>query len=102
MRYLPILDELFHSNSFWLLLLGLAVSLAAGARIKRARSFGIAAMCSAAVYLLCEVLSNLRTNFLLEILLVFIGTAAIGSALGFLTRLIAAMISSKSSEKSDI
>lgn len=86
MRYLPILDELFHSNSYLFLLLGLAVSLAAGMRIKRAHTVGITALCSAAVYALCEALSNLRTNFMLELLLLFAGTAAIGAAVGALIR----------------
>lgn len=86
MRYLPIIDELFHSNSYLFLLLGLAVSLAAGAGINRARTAGITALCSAAVYALCEALSNLHTNFLLELFLLFVGTAAIGATLGYLIK----------------
>ena len=45
-----------------------------------------------AVYAACEVLSNLRTNDFLEIIVLFAGTIAMGGALGFLMGMLASKV----------
>lgn len=84
MRYFPVLQELFESDTVIILLIGAAVSC----MIKEPRRISRLLIGSAALYALCEVISNFRTDNLLEILLLFAGTAAIGAALSSLVCLI--------------
>ena len=84
MQYLPILDELFSSDSIIFLLIGLAAAFVIGLVLKSDEK-GIAGMAvSIIVYALCEMVSNISTTFLVEIIALFIGTIAIGSFIGFL------------------
>lgn len=84
MKYLPILQELFESDTVIFLLAGLAVSLAIGGccrkRIKAVVSAGISLL----VYALCELGVYHAVNYLSEIILLFVGTLAIGCVIGFL------------------
>lgn len=88
MKYLPILQELFESDSFLFLIAGLLVSLILASRIKSRKILMISTGCSLLLYVLCEAISNLHTNYAIELLLLIIGTAAIGSAIGFAVMLI--------------
>lgn len=88
MKYLPILQELFESDSFLFLIGGLLVSLILASRIKSRKILMISTGCSLLLYVLCEAASNFHTNYAMELLLLIIGTAAIGSAIGFAVMLI--------------
>ena len=88
MKYLPILQELFESDSLFFLIAGLIVSLIFASRIKSRKNLMISTGCSLLLYVLCEAASNLHTNYAMELLLLIIGTAAIGSAIGFAVMLI--------------
>ena len=92
MKYLPILDELFASDSVIFLLIGFVVSLIVGIGLKTTKKNLIGLGASVVLYALCEVLSNIRSNFLIEILLLFVGTFAIGGIVGFLIGTIVSLI----------
>ena len=84
MKYFPILDELFSSDSILFLMIGLVIAVLIGVRRKAAGTNLIGMTGSFIVYVLCEGISNAHTNYFIELLLLFVGTAAIGSFLGFL------------------
>ncbi len=84
MRYFPILQELFESDTVIFLVIGIAVSVFAGLRLKNHRKYIIGTILNAAVYAICELLSNIHTNFMLELILLFVGTIAIGWCVGFI------------------
>lgn len=83
MRYLPILEELFESDTFFILLIGLAGAFFWGSCLRSYKKTGIAAGISALVYGVCEAASNLRGSYLQQLLLLFLGTAALGALAGF-------------------
>ncbi|HBB20063.1 MAG: hypothetical protein IJ170_00265 [Ruminococcus sp.] len=82
MRYLPILEELFNSDSVFFLMIGFVIAIMIGAAAKRRKIAVIALAASAAVYGLCELFMNIGTNYLSELLLLVVGTAAIGCIIG--------------------
>jgi hypothetical protein len=88
MKYLPVLEELFTSDSVKFLILGVIIAIVIALFLKTRKSLTAALIASAAVYAVCEILSNIRTNFLVEIILVFAGTAALGCSMVFLVSLI--------------
>lgn len=95
MKYLPIMGELFSSDSIIFLLIGLIVALIIGLRLKPIKKITIGMVVSIIVYVLCEAFSNIRTTFLFEIIALFIGTVAIGCFIGFLIALIVSKIKKK-------
>lgn len=84
MKYLPILDELFSSDSIIFMLIGLAVSIFISEKVKDSGKRMAGFTVSLLVYACCELLSNFHTNYMTELLLLFAGTAAVGSLTGFL------------------
>lgn len=92
MKYLPILDELFSSNSIFVLFLSLAITLILSMKLKDARKYLIGTVASFVVYAVCEALSNIRINNLMEIAVLFTGTIAMGSFAGFLIGLVISKI----------
>ena len=87
MKYFQILDELFTSNSIIFLLIGLAVSIMIGVRMKNVKKILIALSVSFGVYAVCEAISNVHTSYFAEIILLIVGTASIGGMAGFLISL---------------
>lgn len=83
MKYLPILEELFESDTVIIFLIGLAGALLSGFRLKGYKKTGTAAGISTLVYGVCEAASNLRGSYLQQILLLILGTAALGFLAGF-------------------
>lgn len=83
MRYLSILEELFESDTVIILVIGLAAALLLGFGMKSYKKLGIGAGISLLVYVVCEVFSNLHGTYLMQILLLVLGTAAIGCLAGF-------------------
>lgn len=94
MRYLPILQELFESDAILFLLIALVLSGILGLRLKSQRSRIVAISASFVVYLICELSSNVHTSYLIEFILLFLGTAAIGCIIGFLCSLLFGFIKS--------
>ena len=92
MKYLPILQELFESDTFIFLIIGIAVALIVGLRIKNHNKCIAAIGISVATYVICELVSNFNTNFMLELILLFVGTAAIGCCIGFIICLLIKLI----------
>lgn len=45
-----------------------------------------------ALYVVCELVSNIHTNYMIELILLFVGTIAIGGIIGFLTSIIVAKV----------
>lgn len=82
MHFFNILSELFESDSYRFLLVGIILALVGGYRApEKALRRGII---WAAVYIICECLMLIPGNYLLEILSLILGTLALGIALGFL------------------
>ena len=92
MRWFPILDELFSSDTVVLMIIGVVIAVCFGIKKKEPGKLKIGLIVSALVYACCELLSNFHTNYMLELILLFAGTIAIGSVIGFLIALIAAGI----------
>ena len=85
MKYLPILDELFDSDMYFLLIGGFLIALGVGIFIKETRKQLWCMIGSFAVY----VCSELIIDFVVKsygpaFLFLFIGTFALGAFLGFL------------------
>ena len=88
MNYLPILDELLSSDSVIFMVIGLVIALITGIKMKDTKKNLLGAGVNLAIYGVCELFSNFSTNFLIELILLFIGTIAIGGFVGFLIGLI--------------
>ena len=83
MMFLPILGELFSSDSIIFMVIGLIAAIVISLKMKDKRKILIGLILSVIVYACCEILSNFHTNYMMELLLLFIGTAAIGSFIEF-------------------
>lgn len=84
MRYLPILQELFESDTVFFMLMGVVFSVIVGLRLKKRKKYIVGSVMAVALYAICEIISNFHTNFMLELILLFIGTVAIGWCIGFI------------------
>ncbi len=73
-------------------LLGVAISAFAGIRMSSCGRNLHGVIACFAVYAAWEVLSNLRTNDFLEIIVLSAGTIAVGEALGFLMGMLASKV----------
>ena len=84
MKYFPILQELFESDTIIFLLIGLAISIFTLAKLLSNRKKNVIALaCSFGVYIICELFSIIHTNFMLELILLFFGTLSIGCMIGY-------------------
>lgn len=81
MKYLPILDELFSSDTVIVLLAGVVISLLIGIKNRDSKSVIEVIICGI-IYAVCELLSNIRTNYFIEIILLLIGTVSLGGVIG--------------------
>ena len=87
MKYLPILQELFESDTIIFLVMGVmsaAMVCRQSGRLAGLKKCITGMLASILIYAICELASNIHTNFLSEIVLLFIGTFAIGCGIGFL------------------
>lgn len=84
MKYFPILDELFASDSVIFLLIGLAVAVVIGIKMNKTRKNLIALIVCLVLYAVCEAVSNVHMGFMAELILLFIGTVSLGGIVGFL------------------
>jgi hypothetical protein len=84
MNHLPILQELLESDTLFFLIIGISIAVVMRMFLLNRKTEVYALAVSAIVYAVCELLSNVHTNFLVEIILVFVGTVALGGCMGFL------------------
>ena len=84
MRYFPMLQAMLESDSVIFLLIGVVCAVCFGMMLKKTKKSMVAAGISLLVYMVCEIISNVRSNFMAEFVLLFIGTAALGGVIGFL------------------
>lgn len=80
---LPILNELFSSDSIAFMIIGLAMSFVIGIKVKKKiKLYGL--FINFGVYVICEVTSQFPITYLVVFITLFVGTIAIGGTLGFL------------------
>lgn len=84
MKYLPIFQELFESDSIIFMIIGLILAVFIGIKMNDTRLTIISLALSFALYVVCELVSNIHTNYMIELILLFAGTIAIGGIIGFL------------------
>jgi uncharacterized membrane protein YczE len=84
MNHLPILQELLESDTLLFLIVGISIAVVMRMFLLNRKTVIYALVVSAIVYAVCELLSNVPTNFMVEIILVFVGTVALGGTIGFL------------------
>lgn len=84
MKYFSIFQELFQSDSIIFMLIGLAITVFVGIKLNEIKKIIVCLVSSVALYAVCELISNIHTNYLFELILLFVGTIAIGGIIGFL------------------
>lgn len=84
MKYLPIFQELFESDSIVFMLIGLILAVFIGVKMNNTKQTIISLVSSFVLYAVCELVSNIHTNYMIELILIFVGTIAIGGIMGFL------------------
>ena len=83
-RYLPIFSELTDSDSWGFLLIGAGIGFVFGFMLKDIRHRNRAAISCLAAYALCEIILDIRVNMGLGLLLLIVGTTALGACMGIL------------------
>lgn len=84
MRFLPVFQELFQSDSIIIMLVGLIFTVLIGIKMNDTKKNLICLVSSFVLYVVCELVSNIHTNFMSELIFLFAGTLAIGGVIGFL------------------
>ncbi len=84
MKFFSILRELFESDSFIFMSIGLVFAIILSIKMSNSRRIIIALISSFGLYAICELFSNIHTSYLFEMILLFLGTIAIGGIIGFL------------------
>lgn len=84
MNFFPIFQELFESDSMIIMLIGLVFAGIIGIKMNNTRKNVISLVSSFVLYVVCELVSSIHTNFMIELILLFAGTIAIGGVIGFL------------------
>lgn len=95
MKYLPILQELFESDTIIFMIIGIVIAVMIGLRRKQRKKYSMAIMISIVIYAVCELVSNIHTNFMLELILLFVGTVSMGCCIGFLICLLCSLLKSR-------
>lgn len=95
MSHFPILQEMFESDSVYFMVIGLILGRVIGMKLKSPKRNLIAALISAAVYAVCEVLANTPANYMLAFVLLGVGTVAIGATVALLISAVIEKVRSK-------
>ena len=88
MKYLPILEELFSSDSIIFMLTGMVITIVIGMMMKNKKKNIVGLGICFVIYVISEIVSNIRSSYLVEFVFLFIGTLAIGGVAGFLISII--------------
>lgn len=88
MRYFPILQELFESDTVIFLIIGTAIAVIIRMSNRKYKMDGKGIAVSLVIYLVCEFISNIHTSYMIEIILVILGTMAIGGCAGFISSIL--------------
>lgn len=99
MKYLPIFQELFESDTVIFMIIGIAVAVIIGLRLKHQKKYIMAIIISIVTYAICELVSNIHTNFMLEIILLFLGTVSMGCCIGFIGCLLVRLLKNRKDEQ---
>ena len=83
MSHFTILEELFSSDMILFLIAAAAAAAFASVRTKDRRKDLLGIFICAAVYAASEFCCGLNTSYLIEMLLLFAGTTALGGVIGF-------------------
>ena len=98
MKYLPIIEELFQSDSLYIFLIGAVAALFTGL-IKLSRKSRIILLCiTAVIYVVCEAGMNISTKNSIGFPLFFIGTISLGAFAGFLVTAVFSIIRNKKND----
>ena len=95
MRYLPILDELFSSDTVTILAIGLIIGLVFSLMLKETKKKIYGLIGSLVIYLVCELVCDLSSSYAVGMGFLFLGTYALGTSLGFLLGIIVSKIRKK-------
>ena len=96
MNNLPILQELFESDSTYFLLLGIGLAVIISFHsVKRTQVLLIALGISFCIYLLCEFAMHFSAGYMSDLLLLFFGTTALGAFIGFFLSMIKKLFEKK-------
>ena len=85
MKYFPILQELFESDTIIFLSIGIAIAVIIGLSNRNRKMSVRGIVVSLVIYLICEATSNIHTNYMIEFVLLVLGTMAIGGCVGFIS-----------------
>ena len=83
MKYLPILDELFHSDLWIIALVSFIIAFIAGFHASGLKKDIRATLVCLVFYAISEYVLTLRSNYFIQIVVLFAGSAAFGMTLGF-------------------
>ena len=78
------MQELFESDTIVLFIIGAALGFGIGFKLKTAKSRICAVITCILTYAVCEGISNIHTNFMAELVLLFLGTASLGAIAGII------------------
>jgi len=85
LHYLNIIDELASSDTYLFLIAGCIIALIS--LTKKSASYKHSFLMAFCIYVICEVALNisiLSSNYMVQIILLQLGTVALGAALGYL------------------
>ncbi|MDE6627673.1 MAG: hypothetical protein K2K56_15095 [Lachnospiraceae bacterium] len=99
MKYLPILQELFESDTVIFMIIGIAFAVIIGLRLTHQKKYIMAIIISIVTYAICELVSNVHTNFMLELILLFLGTVSMGCCIGFISCLLLRLLKNGKDEQ---
>ncbi len=95
MSHFPILQEMLESNSVIFAVVGLILGRAVGMKLKTPKRNLIAALISAVMYAVCEVLAQHPASYAMGIVLLGVGTVAVGATVALLISTVIEKVRSK-------
>lgn len=82
MKYLPIFQECFESDSVIFLIMGAVFALGLSRVVKSEKKQALGVLISIVVYAVCEITASECAGYMIQLASLFVGTAAIGCTLG--------------------
>ncbi|MCQ2547719.1 MAG: hypothetical protein MJ145_01790 [Clostridia bacterium] len=84
MKYFPILDEVFSSDSYYFIIIALVIAVFIGKALDSPKINVIAMLVCLLVYGLCEMVCQSCGDYFYELISLIVGVVSIGGFLGFL------------------